>query len=228
MFIVILVSIVKHKRHLNKQTQSKSDYKYVKDNLVIALSLAVIFGLGWGFGLLATSYPVEAVTITFQVIFSIFVGAQGVLLFLLHGVRNSDAQHVWKNWLTSFSTTTRLSYFTSSTNRVSTKTPDNSNITMSGFATTPRTQPHKIDLSKTQKSADNEPVYHEIGEEVKHDLAKEPAQYEEVSFGSGFSFSENMSYGLTAKQSTFENAGVLSEDALNHYEFMDPNAHHVI
>ena len=74
-------------------------YKMYKENLIIALSLSMVFGLGWGFGLLATSNPVEGINITLQVIFSIFVGLQGVLLFLLHGVRNSDARKVWKRWL---------------------------------------------------------------------------------------------------------------------------------
>lgn len=217
MFIVILVSIAKHKRHLNEQTQSKADYKYIKENIIIALSLAVVFGLGWGFGLLATSYPVEALTITLQVIFSIFVGAQGVLLFVLHGVRNSDAQRLWKNWLSSISTTTRISYFISSDNTISAKIPDKS---LSGLATKPGTQSCKRDLFKTEKCENSEPIYHEIGEEVKRDLAKEPAQYEEVAFGSGFSLSENMSYGLVANQSAHENV-TLSENALNHYEFAE-------
>lgn len=226
MFIIILVSIIKHKKHLSKQTKSGSDYKRLKESVIIALSLAVVFGLGWGFGLLATSYSIEAVTIALQVIFSIFVGAQGFLLFLLHGIRNVDARYVWKTWLTSFSTSTRLSYIVTSTNKVLTKTPD-SNATQSASASTPHTLPRKIDLSKTEHSAASEPVYHEVGEEVKKDLSLTPAPYEEVSFKTGgFSFSENMSYGIVEKQSGFESAGDVNENPLNHYEFMDPSAGH--
>jgi hypothetical protein len=95
MFAIIITSILKKRRAANK-LESQSNFKLYRENLIIALSLAVVFGLGWGFGLLATSYPVEELTITFQVLFSIFVGAQGALLFLLHGVRNSDARGVWK------------------------------------------------------------------------------------------------------------------------------------
>ena len=220
MFIIILVSIAKHKRHLGQQTQSKADYKYFKESFVIALSLAVVFGLGWGIGLLATSYPVEAITITFQIIFSIFVGAQGILLFLLHGIRNSDARHTWKNWFTSFSTSTRLSYLVTSTNKVSTARGHAANISQSGSATLPRTLPHKVDLSRTEQSMGSEPVYHEIGEEVKQDLSRQPAPYEEFKFGSEFSFTENMSYGLVEKKNHF-NAEAFIQEALNHYEFMD-------
>lgn len=69
----------------------------------------------------------------------------------------------------------------------------------------------------------SEPVYHEIGEEVKQDLSKQPAPYEEVKFSSEFSFTENMSYGLVGKKNHFENAETFSQEALNHYEFMDQN-----
>ena len=105
MFIVILASIIKHKKNI---TQSKDVRESQRDNVIIALSLAVVFGLGWGFGLLTTSSSIRALTATFQAIFSIFVGAQGVLLFLLHGLRNSDVRELWKGWLTSFVSTTGI------------------------------------------------------------------------------------------------------------------------
>ena len=150
MFIVILASVIKHKSQTNRQVRSKESTKVHRDNLIIALSLAVVFGLGWGFGLLTTSSSIHGLTTTFQVIFSIFVGAQGVLLFLLHGVRNSDARGVWKGWLTSFGTTTRLSYvIMSSSNKSTAKTPESINISQtSGTATLPRTLPHKVDTAK--------------------------------------------------------------------------------
>ena len=110
MFVVILVSVVKNKSQ--KLQSNESSTKLHKENLIIALSLAVVFGLGWGFGLLTTSSSIEGLTITFQVIFSIFVGAQGALLFLLHGVRNPDVRAVWKGWWTSLGSITRLSSVT--------------------------------------------------------------------------------------------------------------------
>ena len=187
MFIVILVSIIKHKRHLDKNAQSKTDNKYLKDSFIIALSLAVVFGLGWGFGLLATSYPVEAITITLQVFFSIFVGVQGVLLFVLHGVRNSDARNTWKNWFTSFSTTTRLSYVITSTNKAPTK-PSNFNPSQAGLDSS-RTPPHKTDLSKNGRSvSDND----DIREEVKQDLSEQPTLNEEAAVRSDTSPYENI------------------------------------
>ena len=80
-----------------KTTAEKS--KEMKKNLFIAMSLSVVLGLGWGLGLAATSSSVVGLTVTFQVIFSIFVGMQGVLIFVLHGVRNKDARDLWKKTL---------------------------------------------------------------------------------------------------------------------------------
>ena len=175
MFLVIIISIAKHKSHWNKRGKSRKDFKSFKESFTITLSLAVVFGLGWGFGLLATSYPVEAVTITFQVIFSIFVGTQGILLFLFHGIRNSDVRHFWKNWFTSIGTTTRLSHLVSSSKKAPTTTTPGSNVSQSGTAALPQSHFHKIDLSSTEQSTGNELDTHEIGEEEKQDSSKELA-----------------------------------------------------
>ena len=68
----------------------------LRKNFVVALSLGVVLGLGWGFGLVATSSDLVALTFTFQVIFSIFVGSQGVLIFVFHGLRNAEFREFWK------------------------------------------------------------------------------------------------------------------------------------
>ena len=172
MFIFILASVIKHQSKINGQVRSNENTKVHRDNLIIALSLAAVFGLGWGFGLLTTSSSIHGLTTTFQVIFSIFVGAQGVLLFLLHGVRNSDARGVWKGWLTSFGTTTRLSYVSS--NKITAKTPESINISQtSGTATLPRTLPRKVDTAKEDLSivAAKEETSCFDGEKEKADLS---------------------------------------------------------
>ena len=148
MFAVILVSVIRNKQKLKS---SEKKMKQHKENLIIALSLAVMFGLGWGFGLLTTSSSIEGLTITFQVIFSIFVGAQGVLLFLLHGVRNPDVRALWKGWLASLGNITRLSSVVTFSSSSKTTLPQSMNT--SGTATLLRTLPHheesvvKTDLS---------------------------------------------------------------------------------
>ena len=68
--------------------------------MVRAACLATVFGLVWGFGLTATSYNVEAATCAIEYIFSILIGTQGLLVFVLHGIRNADAIKVWKSLFT--------------------------------------------------------------------------------------------------------------------------------
>ncbi len=150
MFIIILVSITKQrhqgseltlkrmktqKSNTTKRTHSNSVHK---KNFIVALSLAVMFGLGWGFGLLATSYLAEGLTIALQVIFSIFVGAQGFLLFLLHGIRNPDARKLWNKWWTTVSRTTGLSHIISSSTTKSTMTLSRNSGTLTFQRTIPR------------------------------------------------------------------------------------------
>ena len=96
MFFVIMVSICKHTQDAGAKGGSK--VSFIKNNVIIALTLAVIFGLGWGIGLAATSGPAKEFTLTFQIIFSILVGLQGTLIFILHGIRNQDVRNVWKQW----------------------------------------------------------------------------------------------------------------------------------
>ena len=147
MFVVILVSVIKNKHNSQKLKSNESSTKLHKENLIIALSLAVVFGLGWGFGLLTTSSSIEGLTTTFQVIFSIFVGAQGALLFLLHGVRNPDVRAVWKGWWKSLGSFTRLASVTSSSSK--TTLPQST-----GAATLLRILPHHEEgVVKTDQSS---------------------------------------------------------------------------
>ena len=95
MFILIMASICSHTKAPVTDKKEGSMINMLKANFTIAATLAVVFGLGWALGLVATSLPVKELTLTFQILFSIFVGAQGLLLFLLHGVRNQDIRKAW-------------------------------------------------------------------------------------------------------------------------------------
>ena len=98
MFVIIMASICKHTRGADHKEGHKIDT--IKKNIVIALILATIFGLGWGIGFAATSGPVRQLTFAFQIIFSILVGLQGMLIFVLHGIRNKDVCMLWKQCFT--------------------------------------------------------------------------------------------------------------------------------
>ena len=88
---------------LNTKSTNPDKLQEAKKKAFIAIGLATVLGLGWGFGLLATSSDLRGLTLAFQIIFSIFVGCQGLLLFVLHGLRSAEARKEWKLWLSKIS-----------------------------------------------------------------------------------------------------------------------------
>ena len=104
MFTIIIASICKHisprKRKFplggrKEKALSGFNIKYFVITIVTVLSITL--GLGWGFGFLATSHDILPIVILFQGIFTVVVGIHGVLLFILHGIHNSDARALWKS-----------------------------------------------------------------------------------------------------------------------------------
>ena len=97
MFCFTIASLCKHARKTNQLMERSSADKRqeFKKIFIVSLSLAVLLGFGWGFGLAVTSSDLVEFTFTFQLIFSIFVGFQGSLIFLLHGARNEGFRTFW-------------------------------------------------------------------------------------------------------------------------------------
>ena len=89
-FTIIMITLLRRRKVENKKNAS-----FFKQNLFIALGLSLLFGLGWGFGLFATSSDVRELTFTFQILFSVFVGSQGVLIFVFYGLRFPQFRQVW-------------------------------------------------------------------------------------------------------------------------------------
>ena len=71
----------------------------VKQQFVIAVTLSLLFGLGWGFGLPATNsisnVPLRTIL---QVIFILLTGFQGVFVFIMQCLRSQEARKEWKRW----------------------------------------------------------------------------------------------------------------------------------
>ena len=166
-----MVSINGHTQRPVTGKQEADKIKVMKTNFTIAANLAVVFGLGWALGLAATSLPVKELTLAFQILFSIFVGVQGILIFLLHGVRNQDIRKLWIQWFTMIGRKSRLtstisSTKTSSAGPQSMRTGDLS----SGASTLPR----KRDASaSTVENTYSKPPYAEssIGGSVAMEMA---------------------------------------------------------
>jgi hypothetical protein len=102
-FVMIVVSLTKRSVNFKEKADFKDKLKSAKKQVAIAVGLATLFGLGWGFGLAASGTAVNELTFTLQLLFSLFVGLQGVILFVLHGVRKQEARGQWKEWLTKVS-----------------------------------------------------------------------------------------------------------------------------
>ena len=118
-----MISICKHTR---RRHNKESTLAFVWKNAIIAFSLAILFGLGWGLGLAASGTPSVETTFALQLLFNIFVGCQGILIFVLHGVRKAEVRDEWKKWL---SKATCRTYCLHSTKLDSTVSPSRSYVT---------------------------------------------------------------------------------------------------
>lgn len=67
------------------------------NKVYVAFALALMFGIGWIFGILG-SEDRNILSIIFQFLFIIFVGFQGFFIFLLHPCRSKEAHDLWKKW----------------------------------------------------------------------------------------------------------------------------------
>ena len=99
-FIAIMYSLLKKAHNRLAQAKRKEVTTELKQQLRVAMMISVLFGLGWGFALLASSnVPVKAVRIVANSIFTILVGFQGFFIFMIYVVFSTNARKEWKRWL---------------------------------------------------------------------------------------------------------------------------------
>ena len=169
MFVLIMISICGHTQAPVANKKEGSKIKAMQTNFTIAATLAVVFGLGWGLGLAATGLPVKELTLTFQILFSIFVGIQGTLLFLLHGVRNKDIRNIWIQCFAAIGCKSRLTNVISST-KTSSAGPESSQATRNtfGVSTLPR---EKVEYPSAIENAYSEqPIQSPMGGSVAMEM----------------------------------------------------------
>lgn len=104
MFFLIFVSLLRKKAKKSElkagREIKKQGKKQFKQQFIIALTLSLLFGLGWGVGLVATSsIPVQAISLSLQIIFIFLTSFQGLLIFVMHCIRSKVARDEWRRWV---------------------------------------------------------------------------------------------------------------------------------
>ena len=204
-FFIIFISLLR-KKTTKAETSKNASTTKLKQHFIIALTLSLLFGLGWGFGLVATtSIPVKEISYTLQTIFVLLTGFQGLLIFIMHCVRSEEARKQWKSWVYIF-TCHKLSLETKKSSLTGHITSDygkgaqgkyNKYSTLSttaqGSQTLQRILKKEMDSSMVSHSdtiIDNEnsvfsPSLDPLGEEKKIDLSSDaiaaPTQDEQTS-----------------------------------------------
>ena len=149
-FVIIIASLLRRSFSselknvkMEKNTKSKSIFK---QQFLIAITLSILFGLGWGLGLLVTEdiYTNKTVRDLFASLFVILTAFHGLFIFIMHCLRNKDARDVWNKVF--FGVTGReFTEFSSSTfNRVRVK--------FSGSRSTTMRSPHQKNSSGKDSS----------------------------------------------------------------------------
>jgi hypothetical protein len=105
-FAIIIFTLIR-KQFSSKVKDLKSDKemtaaKFVKQQLIIVLTLSFLFGLGWGVGLFATQgIPSQVVRDIIAAIFILTTAFHGVFIFIFQCLRSKDIQILWKRWFFS-------------------------------------------------------------------------------------------------------------------------------
>ena len=155
MFIIIFVSLFY--KHRNKE-ESKTEQ--LRHQLLVAVTLSVMFGLTWAIGLPATqsiSGATKPIRDTFASIFVILTAFQGLFVFLLHCLKSSDVRELWRGWF-KFAANRSLKMkgrFISSSNPGSNSLDRNKNIYDNGIETLEK-QPWPDSTNSLQKLVSKE------------------------------------------------------------------------
>ena len=104
-FIIIMVALARQQlrsREMKGATSTKDTVAQLKQQFFSALTLSLLFGLGWGFGLPATQgINNEGVRVTFQTLFILLTAFQGLFIFVIHclmGRKSLEVRKEWRKW----------------------------------------------------------------------------------------------------------------------------------
>ena len=88
-FGVIFVSLIHKRFHSSvKKTDKKLKNYFLHQQLIVVTSLSVLFGFGWGIGLLATqdAHSSETVRDILSAMFVLITAFHGLFIFIMNGI----------------------------------------------------------------------------------------------------------------------------------------------
>lgn len=102
MFTMIMAQLLRKKcRRKFAESYSDDTGMSFKQQLLIAITLSILFGLGWGFGLFVSATIFSSATIRniFSVIFILLTSFQGLFIFIMHCLRSAEVRKEWQRWI---------------------------------------------------------------------------------------------------------------------------------
>ena len=103
LFIIIIVSLLRKNLQSDIKTKNNNNITFVRQQLSIAVTLSIMFGLGWGIGLLATQdiHTNKTVQDIFAALFVIITAFHGLFIFIMQCLRSEQVRITWKQWFSS-------------------------------------------------------------------------------------------------------------------------------
>ena len=103
MFIIIIVSLLRRNFQSTIKTKDNNNITFVREQIIITVTLSILLGLGWGIGLLATQdiHTNKTVRDLFAALFVIITAFHGLFIFIMHCLRSKEVRHTWKGWFVS-------------------------------------------------------------------------------------------------------------------------------
>ena len=98
-FFIIIVSLIrKHIKSNSNNSKNNSKSSFLHQQLIIVITLSVLFGLGWGIGLFATQdiHTNKTVQDVLAALFVVFTAFHGLFIFIMQCLRSKEVRTTWK------------------------------------------------------------------------------------------------------------------------------------
>ena len=97
-FFIIIVSLLRKNYQSSIKLKKDKQTSFLHQQLIIAITLSVLFGLGWGIGLFATQdiHTKKTVRDILAALFVVFTAFHGLFIFIMQCLRSKDVRNSWK------------------------------------------------------------------------------------------------------------------------------------